>query len=150
MSETETILENPTEPAFVVFGVDTDKKPRAAWFDDSQPKLVAKAAGLMNLKLCEVTSPGIAEVAKELPVGHLYANGSGFIPTIKHDLYARLSATVAAESRSAGSDNGDGPAGSPGLPGDWDEIDIGHLVIANEGPANGWGRPLSSRTTATC
>ena len=92
----------------------------------------------MNLKLCEVTSPGIAEVAKDLPVGHLYANGSGFVPTIKYDLYTKLSATIAAESRSAGSDNGGGPAGSPGLPGDWDEIDIGHLVIANEGPGNGW------------
>ncbi len=136
MTMTNTSLENPTQPAFVVFGVGADKKPRAASFDASQPKLVAIAAELMNLTLCEVTSPAIAEVAKELPVGHLYANGSGFIPTIKHQLYSWLSATVAAESPDAGS--ADGNDGSPGLPRDWDEIAPGHLVVANEGPGNGW------------
>ncbi len=31
-----------------------------------------------------------------------------------------------------------GDDGSPGLPGDWDEIAPGHLVVANEGPGNGW------------
>jgi hypothetical protein len=46
--------DKPTGPAFVVFGIGADKKPRAARFDDSQPKLVAKAAELMNLKLREI------------------------------------------------------------------------------------------------
>jgi hypothetical protein len=135
---TDRDLENPTQPAFIVFGVDSDKEPRAAWFDASQPKLVARAAELMNLNLCAVTSPAIAEVAKEVPVGHLYANGSGFVPKIKYDLYAKLSATVAAEARTASSADGDDQAGSPGLPRDWDEIGPGHLVVANEGPGNGW------------
>ncbi len=133
MTVTDTSLENPTQPGFVVFGLDADKKPRAAWFDASQPKLVAKAAELMNLKLCEVTSPAIAELAKDLPVGHLYANGTGFIPTVKYDLYTVLSATVAAESP-----NADGNDRAPALPGDWDDIEPGHLVIANEGPGYGW------------
>ncbi len=74
MTMTDKAPENLARPAFVVFGVDAAMKPRAAWFDDSQPKLIAKATELMNLKLCEVTSPAIAEVAKELLVGHLYAN----------------------------------------------------------------------------
>ncbi len=72
-------------------------------------------------------------MAKELPVGHLYANGTGFIPAVKYELYTVLSATVAAESPHA-----DGNDGSPGLPGDWDDIEPGQLVIANEGPGYGW------------
>ncbi len=32
----------------------------------------------------------------------------------------------------------DGNDGSPGLPGDWDDIEPGQLVIANEGPGYGW------------
>ena len=39
-----TTADKPTGPAFVVFGIGADKKPRAARFDDSQPKLLAKAA----------------------------------------------------------------------------------------------------------
>jgi hypothetical protein len=50
-------VDNLTDPAFVVYGIDADKKPRAARFDNSQPKLVAKAAELMNLTLYEVNSP---------------------------------------------------------------------------------------------
>jgi len=132
-TQTKTTEEKPTDTAFVVFGVDTDKKPRAARFDNSQPKLVAKAAELMNFKLCEVNSPAIAELAKDLPDGRLYANGNGLIPPVPHALYARLSATIAAASR-----NADNAVGSPGLPRDWNEIAPGQLVVANEGPGNGW------------
>ena len=41
-----TTADRPTGPAFVVFGIGADKKPRAARFDDSQPKLVAKASAV--------------------------------------------------------------------------------------------------------
>jgi hypothetical protein len=127
--------EKMTEPAFVVFGVDPDNKPRAARFDGSQPTLVARAAELMNFKLCEVNSPAIAELAKDLPEGRLYANGNGFIPPVPYALYATLSATIAAANRKAGEDSA---GGSPGLPRNWDEIGPGQLVVANEGPGNGW------------
>ena len=133
-------VDNLTDPAFVVYGVDADKKPRAARFDNSQPKLVAKAAELMNLKLCEVNSPAIAELAKKLPNGRLYANGNGFIPPVKRDLYTTLGDGMPRQAETAepkvpvvGTE-----AGSPGLPRNWDEIAPGHLVIASEGPGNGW------------
>ena len=42
-------VDNLTDPAFVVYGIDADRKPRAARFDNSHPELVAKAAELMNL-----------------------------------------------------------------------------------------------------
>jgi hypothetical protein len=130
--------DNPTGPAFVVFGIGADKKPRAARFDDSQPKLVAKAAELMNLKLREINSPALANLAKQLPIGRLYANGNGFVPPVQKQLYATLAATVAAASRNAATEAADGAPRSPGLPRSWDEIAPGHLVIANEGIGDGW------------
>jgi hypothetical protein len=116
--------DNPTGPAFVVFGIGADHKPRAARFDDSQPKLVAKAAELMHLKLCEINSPALADLAKRLPVGRLYANGNGFVPPVRKQLYATLAATVAAASRNAATN---GAPRSPGLPRSWDEIAPGHF-----------------------
>lgn len=133
-TETKPAAEKLTDTAFVVFGVAADKKPRAARFDNSQPKLVTKAAELMNFKLCEVNSPAIAELAKDLPEGRLYANGNGFIPPVPYALYATLSATIATTSRKTGG----GAGGSPGLPRNWDEITPGQLVVANEGAGNGW------------
>ena len=133
--------EKPTDPAFVVFGIDANKKPHAARFDNSEPKLVAKAAELMKFKVCEVNSPAIAQLAKKLPEGRLYANGNGFIPPVRHQLYATLAATIAATSGTTGTKaagGGAAGAGSPGLPRSWDEIGPGHLVIANEGAGNGW------------
>ena len=108
--------EKLTDPAFVVFGIDAAKKPRAARFDNSQPKLVAKAAELMKLQVCEVSSPAVAAVAKKLPEGRLYANGNGFIPSVRHGVYATLAATIAAANRAAGPKGAGAAAGSPGLP----------------------------------
>ena len=122
-------VDNLTDPAFVVYGIDADKKPRAARFDNSHPELVGKAAELMNLKLYEVNSPAVAAFAKRLPNGRLYANGNGFVPPVRR------------ASRNGGAQGAGGAAteaGSPGLPRNWDEIAPGHLVIATEGPGNGW------------
>ena len=43
--------------AIVVFGIDEHDKPRAARFTDAKPDLIGKAAQLMELKLCEASSP---------------------------------------------------------------------------------------------
>ena len=134
-------VDNLTDPAFVVYGLDADKKPRAARFDNSHPELVAKAAELMNLTLYEVKSPGVAALAKRLPNGRLYANGNGFVPPVRRDLYTTLAAVIAQAGRNGGAQGAGGAAaeaGSPGLPRNWDEIAAGHLVIASEGPGNGW------------
>src|SRR5436190_268629 len=65
--------------ALIVLGFDDQQKPRGARFDDAKPDLVAKAADLMGLKVYRATTPGMAAVAKRLPIGRLYANGRGFV-----------------------------------------------------------------------
>ena len=90
MSKTNINASASEAKATVVFGIDEHEKPRAARFTDAKPDLIGKAAQLMELKVCEASSPELAELAKKLPVGRLYANGRGFVPYVRRDLYAKL------------------------------------------------------------
>ena len=125
----------------LVLGFDEQQKPCGARFVDAKPDLVAKAAQLMGLKVYKANSPDVAEVAKKLPVGQLYANGRGFVPNIRQTLYSDVLVALSAEPQQAAIGPDDDKASTPvarGLPGSWDEIAPGHLVIAQESLANGW------------
>ena len=124
----------------IVLGFDDQQKPRGARFVDAKPDLVTKAADLMDLKVYQATSEDVAAIAEKLPVGRLYANGRGFVPNIRQDLYSEVLATLALEPQAALSletDKDSLPA-ARGLPRTWDEIAPGHLVIAQELLDNGW------------
>jgi hypothetical protein len=124
----------------IVLGFDDQQKPRGAKFVDAKPDLVSKAADLMGLKVYEGRSPDVAEVAKKLPLGRLYANGRGFVPNIRQSLYSDLVVALALEGQAALSKNGDKDSlpAARGLPRSWDEIAAGHLVIAQESLEYGW------------
>jgi hypothetical protein len=127
-------------PALIVLGFDEQQKPRGTKFVDAKLDLVTKAAGLMGLKVYEASPPEIADLAKKLPAGRLYANGRGFVPNIRQSLYSDLVVALALEPQAALSKNGDKdrlPA-ARGLPKSWDEIAAGHLVIAQESLEYGW------------
>ena len=127
-------------PPLIVLGFDEQQKPRGARFVDAKPDLVTKAADLMGFKVYQATPPDVAEAAKKLPVGRLYANGRGFVPNVRQDLYSDLVVALALEPRAALSKNGDnnGLPVARGLPRSWDEIGAGHLVIAQESLEYGW------------
>src|SRR5258708_38606352 len=72
----------------IVIGFDDQQKPRGARFDHDKPDLVTKAAELMGIKAYKTSSPDVAAIAQKLPVGRLYANGRGFVPNIRQDLYS--------------------------------------------------------------
>jgi hypothetical protein len=124
----------------IVLGFDDQQKPRGARFVDAKPDLVTKAADAMGFKVYEATPPEVAEYAKKLPLGRLYANGRGFVPNVRQDLYSDLVVALALEPQAALSKNGDnnGLPVALGLPRSWDEIDPGHLVIAQESLDYGW------------
>jgi hypothetical protein len=127
-------------PALIVLGFDEQQKPRGAKFVDAKLDLVTKAADLMGLKVYEATAEEVAELAKKLPAGRLYANGRGFVPNIRQSLYSDLVVALALEGQAALSKSGDKdrlPA-ARGLPKSWDEIAAGHLVIAQESLEYGW------------
>jgi hypothetical protein len=127
-------------PPLIVLGFDEQQKPRGAKFVDAKLDLVTKAADLMGLKVYEASPPEVAELAKKLPAGRLYANGRGFVPNIRQSLYSDLVVALALEGQAAVSKNGDKDSlpAARGLPRSWDEIAAGHLVIAQESLEYGW------------
>jgi hypothetical protein len=127
-------------PPLIVLGFDDQQKPRGARFIDAKPDLVAKAADLMGFKVYEASSPDVAEAAKKLPLGRLYANGRGFVPNIRQSLYTDVVAELVWTPQSLLSRNGDDDSlpAARGLPRSWDEIAAGHLVIAQESLEYGW------------
>ena len=74
---------------------------------------------------CSTRSGGTA------PVGKIYASGHGFVPPVRTAIYARLLQFA-------------DPA--PGLPATWDDIDVGHLVIARDEPNAGWWEAIVTAT----
>jgi hypothetical protein len=127
-------------PPLIVLGFDEQQKPRGARFVDAKPDLVTKAADLLGFKVYETSPPDVAEPAKKLPLGRLYANGRGFVPNIRQSLYSDLVVALALEGQAALSKNGnkDSLPAARGLPSSWNEIGAGHLVIAQESLEYGW------------
>jgi hypothetical protein len=112
-------------PAIIVFGLDPTGKSKAATFPAHQADLASKAAGLMQLRLLKIDSPELTQFAAQLPVGKIYVSGHGFVPQVRTAIYDRLLQFA-------------DPAPAPGLPVTWDDIDVGHLVIARDELAAGW------------
>jgi hypothetical protein len=137
-----------TGPGVVLFGLDSSGKPRAARFGGHHAELAGKAAGHMGLNICALTTPELVEIAEKLPKGKMYANGRGFVPNIRRDLYAKLieSAGVSSETgQRTSSSEQPGSSQAPslvslaqGYPRDWDDIQVGHLVLAQEKVDEGW------------
>jgi hypothetical protein len=140
----DSVKRSSTAPApatpLIVLGFDEEQKPRGARFVDAKPDLVTKAADLMGFKVYQASLPDVAEVAKKLPLGRLYANGRGFVPNIRQSLYTDVVAELAFEPQTALSKNGDKDSlpAARGLPRSWDDIATGHLVIAQESLEYGW------------
>ena len=140
VKRSSTATATAASPTLIVLGYDEQQKPRGARFINTNPGLVTKAADLMGFKVYQATPPDVAEAAKKLPLGRLYANGRGFVPNVRQDLYSDLVVALALEPRAALSRNGDnnGLPVALGLPRSWDEIAAGHLVIAQESLDYGW------------
>jgi len=124
----------------VLFGTDEHGKPRAAWFEAANPELITKAAAAMKLQLLRPVTASQIELAKKLPVGRIHANGTGFVPPIRGDLYSELQLAAGPSQASGTTASTATPA--HGLPRDWDSIEVGHLVIAQENLIEGWWEAL--------
>jgi hypothetical protein len=111
--------------AIIVFGLDPTGKSKAATFPAHQVDLATKAAGLMQLRVLKIDSPELTQFAAQLAVGKIYASGHGFVPLVRTAIYDQLLQFA-------------DPAPAPGLPATWDDIDVGHLVIARDDLASGW------------
>jgi hypothetical protein len=103
----------------------------------------------LQLRVLASNDPKVADLATRLPVGRVHATGRTFVPFIRRDLYDQLVAAAPngnshptrppAASGSSGAARAQPPGGSsPNLPKTWQEISLGDLVVAQEGPEDGW------------
>jgi hypothetical protein len=132
----------------VLFGIDSHGKPKGARFGKDHAELAIKAASQLQLRVLASNDPKVADLATQLPVGRIHATGRTFVPFIRRDLYDKLVAaapngnahpTNPPASGSSGAAGAHPPGGSsPNLPKTWQEISIGDLVVAQEGPEDGW------------
>jgi hypothetical protein len=145
-------------PVFA-FGLDENGKPRGAKFLQGLNDDLVNAALRMNCRVIQNHSAALTALGMKLPVGRVYASGKAFIPNIRRDLYDKLEAVrqeapeqvegivpvnLATEPPAA-SESTDKPANVPctspmasGLPKSWDSIGVGQMVLAYEGPGEGW------------
>jgi len=145
-------------PVFA-FGLDENGKPRGAKFLQGSNNDLVNAALRMNCRVIQNHSAALTALGMKLPVGRVYASGKAFIPNIRRDLYEKLDAArqqppeqiegivpvnLIAEPPAA-SEPTDKAASvacaSPmisGLPKSWEVIAAGHMVLAFEGPGEGW------------
>ena len=140
VKKSSTAPATTATPPLIVLGYDDHQKPRGARFDHDKPDLVTKAAELIGLKVYDTSNPDVAAIAKKLPVVRLYANGRGFVPNIRQDLYSQLVVALAGKPEAALSpdDAKDSLPAARGLPRTWDEVAPGHLVVAHESIEDGW------------
>ncbi len=136
---------NGSGPDLIVLGRDEAGKPRAARFPAGHDSVVAKAAKAMNLAVCKAESADVAELAKKLSPGRLYSTGRGFVPAVGRSLYDKLveQLKLAGQPVPGESDqpNGSGtaaPQAAAGLSTSWDDIAVGHLVIAHQSAIADW------------
>ena len=133
----------------VLFGIDSNGKPKGARFGKDHASLAIKAASQLQLRVLSGNDPKVAELVTRLPVGRIHATGRTFVPFIRRDLYDKLVAaapngnhhegTSAPPSGSIGAGGAKPPGGSsPTLPKTWQEISLGDLVVAHQTPDDGW------------
>ena len=147
MAQKATHRQTSSAVPVVLFGVDGNGKPKAARFPEKQADLAIKAAGHLNLSVLQIVGPDAIDLAARLSEGGIHANGRGFVPYIRRDLYAKLVAAAGgaspgdpalAQAAAAGRSSDSASPSSRELPPSWDAIAAGHVVIAQDEPTEGW------------
>ena len=124
----------------IVLGFNEKLEPCAARFVAAKPGVVAKAAHHVGFRVYPITSRDLATLAGKLPEGRLTSKGAMTAPTVPQSLYSEVVVELVADPKQA-IETADPASDLPtatGLPPGWNQIEPGHLVIAEEGPGYGW------------
>jgi hypothetical protein len=134
--------------ALVVFGLDGAGKARASAFHQADAERAERAAEIMGMHVIRPDSDEQHALAAKLPRGRVFASGKAFVSYVRADFYEALTALAgasAAEPTPRAEPASAAPASPPegkskaGLaPETWDEIGVGSIVLATEGPQEGW------------
>ena len=119
----------------VVFGLDSNWRPHAAWFPPTQTDPARAAAKQLRLNMIEVTNGTATDLIAKLPAGQIHAVGPAMVPPIREDLYEKVVATF--NPRGEAGKEPDAPILTD-LPETWATIKPGHLVLAQDSLIDGW------------
>ena len=119
----------------VVFGVDDNFRPHAAWFPKAKTEAAQTAAKQLRLNIAEVATGSTAGLITKIPEGRIHTAGPGLVPTISEELYESVIAAINPKGE-AGQDPAKPVA--PELPANWDAVKVGHMVLARESLVLGW------------
>ena len=119
----------------VLFGLDSNWRPHAAWFSHTQADQARAAAKQLRLNVIVVANGTAADLVTKLPAGQIHAAGPAMVPPVREDLYEKVVATINPRGE-AGQDPG-APVVTD-LPETWAAIKPGHLVLAQDSLVGGW------------
>jgi hypothetical protein len=78
----------------VVFGLDSNWRPHAAWFPHTQADQARAAAKQLRLNVIVVANGTAADLVAKLPAGQIHAAGPAMVPPVREDLYEKVVAKV--------------------------------------------------------
>src|SRR5471032_2095073 len=78
----------------VVFGLDSNWRPHAAWFPPTQADQARAAAKQLRLNVIVVANGTAADLVAKLPAGQIHAAGPAMVPPVREDLYEKVVATI--------------------------------------------------------
>ena len=83
-------------PILILYGLDTDGRPRAAVFNAAQADLATKAAESLELQVLRIETAEQIDLARQVPSGEILAPGRGNVPVVRKELFDKLLALVPA------------------------------------------------------
>jgi hypothetical protein len=134
--------------ALVVFGLDGAGTARASAFHQADAERAERVAEIMGMHVLRPDSDEQHALARKLPRGRVVASGKTFVPYVRADLYETLTGLAGASAASPATKAEPAPAAPPRppegtskadlAPDTWDDIGVGNIVLATEGPQEGW------------
>ncbi|WP_322418919.1 hypothetical protein [Mesorhizobium huakuii] len=154
-------VASETTRSLIVFGRDETRKPHASVFLLPEVDAAESAARLMGMHSHRVEPGEAPEIVMRLPAGKLFDSGKAFVPFVKAETYQRIAAlagvaderdggsgddkaadspeTASAGSPEAVAGHGGGDGGAGGNGSDlWAKLAVGDMVLASEGPDEGY------------
>ena len=119
-------------PAVIVFGLNENRIPQAAWFPASEAALATQAARLMGLRVLKVDDETHRQIAARLRQGQVYASDRTFAPAVVRDVFDTLCQLAEPVAGPSPLDVTAASTEAASRPANWNEIQVGSLVLAHD------------------
>lgn len=134
----------------IILGRDDNRRPHASFFPATDTRAAQRAAELMGMTALKAENDQVRAFLARLPQGKLFESGKAFVPFVKQDLYSEIAAHLTDDERErleaprVVAEQPSMTAAAPhpvrpkNLPESWDKLTVGSLVLATDGPLEGW------------